>query len=106
MTTHSGFHVETFTGNFNKGRNFENPSKPKSLFDLPEIEIPDTGQGLVNRVFFICDSCCGALVPLKICEVCNKAYIRQCVECGLQVRTSHHRTCEDLLLVKKKKIMC
>lgn len=44
---------------------------------------------VVKKLFFICEICDGALVPISTCVLCKKTISRKCVGCGIKVSTLH-----------------
>lgn len=46
-------------------------------------------EGVMKRLFFICEICEGALIPTSTCVSCKKTISRKCRDCGAEISMSH-----------------
>ena len=58
---------------------------------------------LAKMVFFSCEKCCGPLIPVSDCKVCQKTSFRRCVKCGWKITSGNHDSCECLIEFTKMK---
>lgn len=61
------------------------------------------GVALEKRVIFACHKCNGALVPLESCPVCERTSFRKCVDCGNEISSGNHQTCNYLVTLSDER---
>ena len=57
----------------------------------------DNKNELSKKIFCICDTCKGPLVPIANCMCCKKASMRRCVICDGIREIQHHEPCKILV---------
>jgi hypothetical protein len=76
---------------------------PVSLDQSELVHLKDDSDrnNLAKSILFGCERCCGPLVPIADCQICQKASMRQCVECKFQVVSGKHDSCKKLIIFAK-----
>ncbi|QLH06830.1 hypothetical protein C5F50_06875 [Nitrosopumilus ureiphilus] len=62
---------------------------------------------LSKSIFYACNRCDGALIPISICIFCKRPSLRSCTNCDMTIDTRYHESCKILIsfgnTISKKK---
>lgn len=63
---------------------------------------------LSKSIFYACNRCDGALVPISVCIFCRRPSLRSCTNCNMIIDTRYHESCKILItfgnMVSKKSV--
>ncbi len=53
---------------------------------------------LSKSIFYACNRCDGALVPISVCIFCKRPSLRSCTNCDMIIDTRYHESCKILIV--------
>ena len=53
---------------------------------------------LSKSIFYACNRCDGALVPISVCIFCKRPSLRSCTNCDMTIDTRYHESCKILIV--------
>lgn len=63
---------------------------------------------LSKSIFYACNRCDGALVPISVCIFCKRPSLRSCTNCDMIIDTRYHESCKILItfgnMISKKSV--
>ena len=78
----------------------KNQSNEEKIIPFVTHSQPITSKddGILSKsIFYACNRCDGALVPISTCIFCKRPSLRSCTNCDMTIDTRYHESCKILI---------